>query len=160
MAKIIGLSLKVLFLAFFFSEVQAGFGADVDVDAKNISNEYIKCLKSKTSLLKGACGLIRDYIQKNASHYARGVIVDDLIGASGVRAYYYGGLVPPPKRDKKSCETNKGLLGYYDPTRRVIMVCSNNLEAGSSYLIDHVVQHEMVHAAQHCYGGTLSKTIS
>ncbi len=139
-----------------------------EIANSRIIYSYVNCLNSRDDLISGKCSKIRDYISDKLSHADHVEIVDSLIRMSGVTPFYYDGvngtvkyfegIAKPQKLDTAKCKNNKSLHGYYDPTRRFIIVCSSNLEIGSSYLIDHVVQHEIVHAAQHCYGGTLSRS--
>lgn len=157
---------KIAWVTALFVAILLSFPANSELQTAKVISDYITCLNSRKALHSGRCTKIRNYITENSSHAERSDIVDALIRKSGVTPFYddgvnapvkyFEGIVKPPKKDTAQCKNNKNLHGYYDPSRRVIVVCSSNLEIGSSYLTDHVVLHEIIHAAQHCYGGTLS----
>ncbi len=123
-------------------------------DTSKIINNYIQCLNAKTFLMDGTCRKIRNWIAEKTNYYQYDEIVETLVNVVGVQTYYYDG-VKTTKKDKTQCENNKGLQGFYDPSRRTIVICSNNFETSGEARL--VMQHEIVHAAQHCYGGTLSR---
>jgi hypothetical protein len=146
--------------------------ASGDIDISRTVDIYTDCLRSKQSLRNGTCWNMRNWILENGSHAEKNNIIGGIISKSGVSTYYYSGkdgeLVGvsdnTPISDKAKCEKTAGLLGYYDPKRRTIIVCENNLgtvidgirQYGNAEA-DFVTHHELIHAAQHCYGGTLSR---
>jgi hypothetical protein len=122
--------------------------AIAQADINQALTKYERCLLAKRLSEPDCHNLRQDVINFSQVEYSS--FVFELVRRSGVKILAHPDA---PSNYLRRCETRK-LQGFYEPSTRTIMLCTNNMQGSGQGLL--AVQHEIVHAAQHCWGGTLS----
>ena len=157
--------LLILVNLFFFTSFVPNSSALAQTNTARILDRYEECLLTK-SLGKYKCMLLRELVFSfSNAEYSN--FVFSLAKRAGISIIGYYDPYPDervpysymnrnpnaPFRFLRSCDNGK-LLGFYEPSSRSIMICANNMKGSGEPLL--ALQHEIVHASQHCWGGTLS----
>jgi hypothetical protein len=150
----------ILVNVFFFTSFVPGSSGLAQINTARILDRYEECLLTK-SLGEYKCMLLRELVfSLSNAEYSN--FVFSLAERAGISIIGYYDPNPDessnrnpnaPLRFLRSCDNGK-LLGFYEPSSRSIMICANNMKGSGEALL--ALQHEIVHAAQHCWGWTLS----
>lgn len=156
----------ILLNVFFFISFVPNSSALAQINAARILDRYEECLLTK-SLGEYKCMLLRELIfSLSNAEYSNFVFSLAERARISIIGYYHPNpdeRVPysyinrnpnAPLRFLRRCDDNGKVLGFYEPSSRSIMICANNMKGSGEPLL--LLQHEIVHAAQHCWGGTLS----
>ena len=122
-------------------------------ETKGLLNAFMGCVKGNFAYNSEYCKKHKkDLYLDNVTNFK---IASYIASLSGVRimGYYQAGV---NLRLKARCSKEPTLEGIYSYSGKEIMLCTNNMVGSGRPAL--TLQHELVHAAQHCNRGPISSS--